>query len=296
MNWEINHMFFFVLSLAAYMIQNYSNKTFSLKFGGKLAPIQNELCVIGAALVLLVAGYAKAMPSIAFLYAGIYGVFYFLTIFFLLLAVSDGSLGLSTIICNMGNIFSAVFGILFYADPFGIFTVIGSICMVLAVILSAPPSDKKKSSSRAWFFFALLSACSNGTLGSLKIHVTRTMPELHSGTFLFWSFLFASAVGMLIIAVGIIRGLPIKECTARFGTKLITGLGAGLGTALANLFFFLALASNISSAILFPLNTGLLSTLLFLMSWLVFKDTKLTKRTLAALVICVLGAIFINIK
>ena len=289
-------MIFFVLSLAAYMLQNYANKTFSLKFGGRVAPVQNALCVFSAALVLLIAGYAKSMPQIAFLYAAIYGFFYFLTVFFLLLAVSGGSLGMSTIICNMGNIFSAVFAILFYADPFGVFTVIGSICMVLAVILSAPRSDKKKPTSRGWFFFALLSACSNGVLGSFKIHVTRTMPELHSGTFLFWSFLFASVVGILIIISAVIRGLPIKECTAKFGTKALTGFGAGLGTALANLFFFLALARGVSSAILFPLNTGLLSTLLFLMSWLVFKDTKLTKKNVAALIICVLGAIFINIK
>ena len=289
-------MIFFVLSLMAYMLQNYSNKTFSLKFGRAEAPIQNELCVVGAALVLLVAGYARSMPSIAFLFAAIYGLMYFLTIYFLLLAVSGGSLGMSTIICNMGNIFSALFGILFYADPFGVFTVIGSVCMVLAVILSAPVSDKKKPQGRAWFFFALLSASTNGVLGSFKIHVTRTMPELHSGTFLFWSFLFASVFGFVIILLEVMRGLPVRKCVARLGTKALTGLGAGIGTALANLFFVLALASDVSSAILFPLNTGLLSVLLFLMSWLVFKDTKLTKRNVAALVICVLGAVFINIK
>jgi drug/metabolite transporter (DMT)-like permease len=196
----------------------------------------------------------------------------------------------------MGNIFSAVFGILFSADPFGVFTVIGSVCMVIAVILSAPTSDKKKPQGRAWFFFALLSACSNGVLGSLKIHVTRTMPDLQSGTFLFWSFLSASVFGFIIILLEVLRGLPVRKCVARVGTKALTGLGAGIGTALANLFFFLALASDISSAILFPLNTGLLSVLLFLLSWLVFKDTKLTKRNVAALVICILGAIFINIK
>lgn len=289
-------MIFFVFSLMAYMLQNYSNKTFSLKFEKAEAPIQNELCVIGATLVLLVAGYARSMPSIAFLFAALYGLMYFLTIYFLLLAVSGGSLGMSTIICNMGNIFSALFGILFYADPFGVFTVIGSVCMVLAVILSAPVSDKKKPQGRAWFFFALLSASTNGVLGSFKIHVTRTMPELHSGTFLFWSFLFASVFGFVIILLEVMRGLPVRTCVARLGTKALTGLGAGIGTALANLFFFLALASDVSSAILFPLNTGLLSVLLFLMSWLVFKDTKLTKRNVAALVICVLGAVFINIK
>ncbi len=289
-------MLFFVLSLAAYMVQNYSNKTFSLKFGGKLAPIQNELCVIGAALVLLIAGYARPMPSIGFLFAGIYGVMYFLTIYFLLRAMSAGSLGLSTIICNMGNFLSVLFGVLVYNDPFNTFTVVGIVLMILAIIFSAPTSSKEKTSGFGWFIFAICSALSNGVLGSFKIHVTKSLPEVASGTFLFWSFLFASVVGLVIIALEVVRGLPLRECTASLGKKALVGLGAGFGTALGNLFFFLALASNISSAILFPLNTGSLSVLLFLMSWLIFRDVKPTWKNISALVICVLGVIFINIK
>ena len=291
-------MIFFVLSLAAYMIQNYSNKTFTLKFGGRLAPIQNELCVIGAALVLLVAGYARSMPQIAFLYAAIYGVFYFLTVFFLLRAFSAGPLGLCNIICNMGNFLSVFFGILVYKDPFNLFTVIGSVLMILAIILSAPASKEvgKKKNGYVWFIFAVGSAVCNGVLGSFKIHVTKSLPEVASGTFLFWAFVSASIVGLIIISFEVLRGLPVKECTARFGAKALIGLGSGFGTALGNLFFYLALASNISSAILFPLNTGSLSILCFLMSWLIFKDTKLTRRNVAALAVCILGIIFINIK
>ena len=291
-------MIFFVLSLAAYMLQNYSNKIFSLKFGARLTPLQNALCVIGAALVLLVAGYARPMPSIAFLYAGIYGIFYFMTVFFLLRAFSTGPLGLCNIICNMGNFLSVFFGILAFNDSFNLFTVIGSVFMILAIILSAPASNGagKKKGGYVWFIFAVGSAVCNGVLGSFKILVTKSLPEVASGTFLFWAFVSASIVGMLIIGTEILRGLPIKECTARFGEKALVGFGAGVGTAFGNLLFYLALASNISSAILFPLNAGSLALLCFLMSWLIFKDTKLTKRNVAALVVCILGIIFINIK
>ena len=289
-------MLFFILSLTAYMVQNFSNKTFSLKFGSRLAPIQNALCVLGAATVLATVGYAGAMPAIGFLFAGIYGVTYFATIYFLLCAVSAGSLGLSTIICNMGNLLSTVFGICAYQDPLNGFTVSGIFFMILAVICSAPTASTKARAGYAWFFFALGSAFCNGMLGSLKIHVTRSLPEVRSGTFLFWSFLFASVVGVIIIFSKILRGLPVRECTADLGKKTVIGLGAGFGTALGNLFFFLALSSNISSAILFPLNTGTLSVLLFLMSWLLFKDVKPSKKNFCALAVCVLGVILINIK
>ena len=289
-------MLFFILSLAAYMLQNFSNKTFSLKFGSKLAPIQNALAVLGAATVLLVAGYARPMPAIGFLFAGIYGVMYFATIYSLLRAVTAGSLGLSTIVCNMGNLLSVIIGVLGYRDPFNVFTAIGIVFMILAIICSAPSTRNERCSGYAWFLFALGSALGNGVLGSLKIHVTRSLPEVASGTFLFWSFLFASAIGLLIISAAILRGLPARECTAAFGKKALVGLGAGIGTALGNLFFFLALASNISSAILFPLNTGMLSVLLFLMSWLVFGDIKPSKKNFSALFVCILGVIFINIK
>ena len=290
-------MIFLILSLAAYLVQNYSNKIFAQKFGGRLAPIQNLLCVIGAALVLLVAGYARSMPSIAFLYAGIYGTVYFLTVYFLLRAMSDGPLGLCNIICNMGNFLSVLFGVFAYSDPFNAFTVVGSVMMILATVLSAP-SSRRADGRRGfgWFIFAVGSALCNGVLGSFKIHVTKSLPDVASGTFLFWAFIFASVTGMIIIAIEILRGLPLKECTADLGRKALTGLGSGFGTALGNLFFYLALASKTSSAILIPLHCGSLSMLCFLMSWLVFKDTRLTKKNVAALIICILGVVFINIK
>lgn len=290
-------MIFLVLSLAAYLVQNYANKIFAQKFGGRLAPIQNALCVMGAALVLLLAGYARSMPKIAFLYAGIYGTVYFLTVYFLLRAMSGGPLGLCNIICNMGNFLSMLFGVFAYSDPFNAFTVVGSVMMILATVFSAPSSGRSDGGRGfGWFIFAVGSALCNGVLGSFKIYITKSLPEVASGTFLFWAFVFASVVGVLIIGVEVLRGLPLGECTASLGKKALIGLGAGFGTALGNLFFYLALASKTSSVILIPLHCGSLSMLCFLMSLLVFRDTKLTKRNVAALVVCILGIIFINIK
>lgn len=289
-------MLFLALALSAYMIQNFSNKTFSIKHGSRLATLQNEICVIGAMLVLLVCGYARLLPRLGMAMSVAYGIFYFLTIYFLLRAMAQGSLGICTIVCNMGNFIPVLFGVFVFHDEINVFTVIGIAFMIATLILSMPSSPKKTGTGYKWFIMALCSALCNGVLGIMKTYVAKELPGVSNGSFLFWSFLFASLTGALIIGSEVKRGLPVSVCFEKFGSKALLGLGAGFGTALANLFFMMALASGISSAILFPLNTSLLSVLLWLMSWLVFHDVKPNLKNVFALISCVIGVILINIK
>ena len=57
----------------------------------------------------------------------------------------------------------------------------------------------------------------------------------------------------------------------------------------------LALETGVSSAIVFPLNTGLLSLLLWLMSYWVFREVRFTAKNAGALLLCILGVTMMNL-
>lgn len=288
-------MHFLFLSIAAYLIQNFSNKSFSRKFGKGLSAIQNTACVIFSAAILQLFGMGDTIYGVPLLLSALYGVLYFATIYSLQLSMGLGSLSMATILCNMGNMIGVVFGILAFGDPLGVFTVIGIACMILVVILSTPVTREEKTKGRAWFIFGLLSALGNGLLGSIKLYIAKEFPDVSSGTFLGWAFTFSAAIGLCIVFSEIRRGMPFRKWRSHPVLALGCGAGAGLGTAFGNLFFMLALSSGVSSAILFPLNTGLLSFLLFLMSLLIFKEEKFTLRRILALLLCIGGLILIRL-
>ena len=288
-------MHFLFLSIGAYLVQNLSNKSFSRKFGSNLSILQNTMCVLFSALILWICGLGNTIHGVPLLLSALYGILYFATIYFLQMAMGLGSLGMATILCNMGNMIGVVFGILFFGDTFTVFTVIGIILMILVVILSAPIAKDENARGHTWFIFGLLSAAGNGTLGCIKLYVTREFHEISSGTFLVWAFTFAGAVGLLLVLIEAKRGMNLRPYMQKPVPILGFGAGAGFGTAFGNLFFMQALASGVSSAILFPVNTGVLSFLLFLMSLLIFKEEKFTLRRSLALLFCIGGIILIRL-
>ncbi len=288
-------MHFLFLSIASYLIQNFSNKSFSRTFGKSLSAIQNAACVIFSAVILQLFGAGNEIRGVPFLLSVLYGILYFATVYSLQLSMSLGSLSMATILCNMGNMIGVVFGILAFGDPFNVLTVVGILCMILVVILSAPITKEEKTKGNAWFVFGLLSALGNGLLGSVKLYVAKEYPSVSSGAFLGWSFTFAAVVGLAVVLFEIRRGLPFRQWLSHPALALGCGVGAGFGTAFGNLFFMLAIASGVSSAILFPLNTGLLSFSLFLMSLLLFKEEKFTLRRFLALLFCIGGLILIRL-
>lgn len=282
-------------SIGVYLIQNFSNKMFAKKHKGPLAILQNEMCVIFAVLSLLAVGSFRLIPFDCLTYTAIYGVVYFLTIYSLLRAMELGSLGMASLICNLGNMLGTLFGIFRFGDRYSFFTVIGILLMVGVVVLSAPISKQEKSKGVLWFVFALLSALGNGVLGSLKLYATRYFTDVSNGEFLLWSFLFASVTGAIILVAEMLKGTDYKVCFKTPVYTLLSGVSAGVGTAFGNLLFMVAIGTGLSSAIVFPVNSGVLSFLLFGMSWLVFKEVKPTVKNVIALCSCVLGMILIRL-
>lgn len=279
-------MTFLILSLLFYLLQNFGNKEFNrrskdISFKEK-SLMQNGVCVLIASFVMLLAGGGKIMSLPLMLMAVLFGICYLLTIFLLLRSFDGGTLGTSTLLCNLGMFISAMYGVIRFNDKFTFRIAVAMVCMVVAVILC---NAENKTVNKKSFWLALLSGVMNGLVASVKreaIALTETDPK----NFLFWGFFFS---GMIVVAVSLFNAKEIKKginkkCVLLFS---VFGTCAGVGTACANLFQMKALEKGLSSAIVYPFTAGFLVVSLWLVSLLVYKEVRLKITNVLAVLLCV---------
>lgn len=288
-------MYFFVISLALYLLQNFANKQFSRTVNRSdvwVSLVQNGLCVLSAAAVLGAVGGVQILPGSLMGLAALFGVLYLVTVFALLKAFSLGPMGGSTLLCNIGMFISAIYGVLRFGDAFTPYIGLGAALLLVAVILSAPKDKAKKSGSLAWFAVALVSGLGNGTVASIKREAVAANPDA-TRHFLFWGFLFAAVAAALCLTLTRTGRSQLRVICRR--PKLAAcGVLAGVGTAGGNLFQMLAL-TRLPSTVVYPLTSGFLVVSLWLASYLLYRETKPTWKTILAVVCCVAAIVLINL-
>ncbi len=290
-------MLFFVLSICMYWLQNFSNKRFCIVAGESSigsALIQNSVCCLCASAVLMAVNRAGELPSSAFFFSALFGGAYLGTIFLLLCAFMRGSVGLSTLLCNIGSFVAAFYGALRFKDPFTPLIATGFICMLTAVILSVPKKRSDESVGIKWFLFAFSSGLCSGIVSSVKREAVAKIPPENVGLFLAVSFLWAGFFALLFALL-----FKQNRSDARKIMKqprlLCLGAFAGIGTAGANLFQMRALLT-IPSTIVYPMTSGIVVVTLWLASLLIYKETTAKPRNILSVILCVLAIVLSNLK
>jgi len=285
---------FFILSLCFYLFQNIANKEYGRRYGkgsSSASILQNGMCVCFSALVMAIPGGIHILPPLFLLLALLFGCFYLLTVFFLLCAFSYGSMGGSTLLCNIGMFISALYGIFMFHDNFTAGIGLGMVCMLMAVILSTPHGEG--TGSLKWFIFALASGLSNGIVASIKSTAVRLGADLDMRVFLFWGFLFSTLIFGILLINRPVRTAAVGVITKAPAGVLLCGLGSGVGTSLANLFQMRSLES-ISSAIVYPFTAGFLVVILWLLSLVFYKEVRLQLRNIFSILLCIAAILFVN--
>jgi len=288
-------MIFFCISILMYFLQNFSNKQFGRICGKSSAAIslmQNGICTLCAALVLVLFGNISLMPLKITVFAFAFGGAYLLTVFLLLKAFMYGSMGGSTLLCNIGMFISAFYGVIKFGDEFSLSIAAGTVLMLMAVILSAPKNENDEKADKKWFVYALGSGIANGIVASIKREAVDMMPD-NINNFLCWGFIFAALIAFFAIMTNNHRKTEVAVC-AKNKKLILFGIFAGVGTAGGNLFQMYAL-KTVSSAIVYPFTAGTLVIVLYLASLLLYKETKLKIKNLLAVILCVAAIAVINI-
>lgn len=286
-------MLCFVASILFYLLQNFSNKQFSKtvkRSSTGITLVQNGICVLCSALALLIVSGVKIMPAPIIAIAALFGCFYLLTVFLLLKAFHLGSMGNSTLICNIGMFIASFYGIFRFRDAFTVYIGIGTALLFIAILLCTPIEKKV---SFKWFWTALASGISNGIVASIKREAVALYAD-DIQIFLIWGFFFAALFAFLFLSFTKANRDDAAIVLKR--PKLILfGVFAGIGTSGANLFQMLAV-KTVSSAIVYPLTSGILVVSLWLVSYFFYKEEQLKAKNILAVLLCVAAIILVNIK
>lgn len=289
-------MIFFIISILLYLLQNVSNKKFCTCVGSSstgTALIQNGICCLCASVVLVIYGGFHILSPGALCLAILFGISYLGTVFLLLLAFSTGTVGLSTLLCNIGMFIAAFYGMIRFGDAFTVFIAAGYACMLAAVILTTPRKKEDERGGVRWFLFALGSGLCNGFVASVKREAVGILPE-GIPSFLAIGFLFASLFA-LTFAFAVPKHRERASHVIKRPRILLFGALAGVGTAGANLFQMQAL-TTLPSTVVYPLTSGILVVSLWLASLWIYRETTAKPRNIISVILCVLAIILANIK
>lgn len=284
-------MVYFILSILAYLVQDFSNKSFCLKVGKTsfgTALIQKAVCCICSSLTLVVSGGVVMLKPSDMLLAALFGLSFLGTVFLLLCAYMHGTVGLSTLICNIGSFVATFYGIIRFDDEFTLFIAAGYICMLLAVILSSPIGEGERGGMK-WFLLALGSGISNGIVASVKREAVAIIAD-DIQSFLAFGFLFAGLIAA-VFAFSTKKYRQDVRCVVRSPRLMLCGVFAGVAGVHANLFQMKSLVT-LPSTIVYPLTSGLLVVILWLASVFIYKESRIKPRNIVTIILCLLAILF----
>ncbi|MDW7656117.1 MAG: hypothetical protein SCM11_02960 [Bacillota bacterium] len=292
-------MGFQIISILLYSLQNITNKTFARRFPSRLTGILllDALAMSLVALILALAGRARALDPNVLVLAIAFGVIYILTIVTLQAALAAGPMGATILLNNIYIVFPVIYSILFFNETATVPKIIGFICMMVVTVLSAPRDKKLKQNQQAlslrWFLLTCSTTLGNGALTILKRSLSWYYPAADSATFTFWGFLFVAIICWLIVGGLLLKKQSFKTWTSDPKHLGLCALGVGVATGGGNLFQLLALRT-VPAIVVFPLNAGGLLIILWLYSLIVYKD-KVRPSGIVALVVGLIGAILLSV-
>lgn len=288
-------MIYFLFSYFSYLLQNLSNKEFNraLKNGGTGALLaQNGGSALVAAILFFIISDFELLSFKIMILAVAFGVFYLLTVFFLLKAFYLGTIGGSTLLCNTGMFLAAIYGVLIFKDTFTVFIAVSIVLMFISVLLLTSKKEGEKRFSIKWLICGLLSGLFNSFVAFVKRAATAFYPD-NTQNFLAWGFLFAALTAFCMI---ICNRKAIKDSVEVFKKPklVICNVLTGFGNAGGNCFQMMAL-KTVSSAIIFPLNSCAISVTLWIISFLFYKENKINVKNVLAILFCVAAIVLINV-
>ena len=203
--------------------------------------------------------------------------------FSLIESMKRNSYSIAVIIVNLSFVFPVVFSLIFLKEKAGILQLIGMLAAVIVILFMNGKSEDGKA---GWYavLLAALSSLGNGMIDfSIKLQQYNT-PGENEASFFFFSYLFASAVSLLMYFL--FRAAGQKAEFDRSDKKSLVLCSGGI--AASNGICFLAvslLAGVMNAAAEFTVITSLSIVLSLVFGWVYMKE-KVNLRVILSLVFC----------
>jgi len=250
----------------------------------------NAVGGIGALAFLLCSGADFSISAYSFVLAIIFAFATAMTQFFLLMAMSTGSMSYSVMISYLGLIVPTIYSIAIGAQSVKYYQYIGLILMILTLYLGVGTKGNTKVTLK-WILYALGSFAALGVIGLVQfIHQNSVYKDEISG-FLIWSFVIMT---VLFYILYLFSKSTTKEAPKYIVKSKASWMALGTGVIIgATNKVNLWLSGALPSIVFFPIINGGVIILSGIASVILFKE-KLTKAQAIGIVtgilsICLLG-------
>lgn len=220
-------------------------------------------------------------------YSAAFAVFYCLSTIFNLLAISNGSLTLTSLFISYSLMIPTFYGLICLNDPIGIGLIPGIILLAVSIFLTNGRVRDGRISGK-WIGFTVIALTSNGMCTVVQKAEQIALDGAYKNEFMIISLL---AVTVVMLVFSLIRekksfGLYLKSARC-------LGAICGIMNGVVNLFVMLV-TGRLSVSLVFPLISagGIIATAA--VSWLIYRE-KLSKSQLIGLIFGVGAVVLLNI-
>ena len=242
-----------------------------------------NLCKAGSAAILFLVWLfckGQGIHWYTLPWAAVYGICLCVSMYAGFQALSCGPMALTSILAAMSLIVPFLWGILFWQEQPGMWSIVGFCCLLCSILLINFKNEGKISGK--WLLYCMITMITNGFCSVIQKYHQFSYPGRFQVDFMLMSM---AAVTVLLLLI-----LPFQK-EKRIQISL-TGISSGILNGLAN-FIVLILASNQSATTLFPIVSACNVMAAWFCGILFFRD-RIQKQQLLGLFCGIAGIILMQ--
>ena len=235
--------------------------------------------------------FVRALPTTdILLYALGFGAFQVVFQVAYVMAFSEGSVALSSIIVSLSVAIPMLFGILVYHEEVSMLNVIGMVLLVIPIVLIPKEAGKKRVNLK-WVVYISITAIASGILNCLLIYATKTgYNSSQTREMLIYGYLIA---GIALFAISALKGKKPVYKDEKYGKFILIIIIVAVSLGLYNTFLATAL-QTINSSILYPVVNVLTIVFMVISDYILYKQ-KLSSKQKIGVIFAIICVILLNI-
>ena len=268
-------------------VNNVARKAYNQSCPDKGSYTFTTLIAVTAALFFVLSSGGSLSFSMGLLpWSAAFGISYGLAIFFSVLAVSCGSLALTSLIISYSLILPTLFGLIFYQEPVSMMFLIGMLLLMLSLLLINGSSSKLVITLR-WCICVLISFLANGTCSIIQAAQQRHFNGAFKNEFM---ILALAIVSVVLIAFTLVK--EKQDISSCLKSGLLYGGICGITNGIVNLLS-MVLVTRMNVSIVFPIISAGCIVAVSAVSVLYYKE-QLSRKQLTGLALGVGAIVFLS--
>lgn len=269
-------------------VNNVARKAYNQSCPDKGSYTFTTLIAVTAALFFVLSSGGSLSFSAGLLpWSAAFGISYGLAIFFSVLAVSCGSLALTSLIISYSLILPTLFGLVFYQEPVSMMFLIGMLLLMLSLLLINGSSGKLVVTLR-WCICVLISFLANGACSIIQAAQQRHFNGAFKNEFM---ILALAIVSVVLIAFTLVK--EKQDISVCLKSGLLYGGICGVTNGIVNLLS-MVLVTRMNVSIVFPIISAGCIVAVSAVSVLYYKE-QLSRKQLTGLALGVGAIVFLSL-